>query len=56
LLPPDSRRAVAAAHALFSALTTRLLDTPAPQLVRRRVRVPTARKLGILVRSMAGAQ
>ncbi|WP_167139030.1 phytoene/squalene synthase family protein [Diaminobutyricimonas sp. TR449] len=56
LLPPDCRRAVVAAHELFSALTVRLRETPAPQLVRQRVRVPTARKLGILMRSMAGAQ
>jgi phytoene synthase len=56
LLPADCRRAVVAAHSLFSALTARLLDTPAPQLVSQRVRVPTAHKLGILVRSLAGAQ
>lgn len=39
-LPPSSRRAVAAAHALFAELSRRLRITPAAVITHRRVRVP----------------
>ena len=43
-LPWSSRRAVAAAHALFAELSARLRATPAEQLSRQRVSVPGAVK------------
>lgn len=46
-LPNSSRRAVAAAHAVFAELSHRLRITPAEQLVRQRVRVPGPTKLRI---------
>src|SRR5690606_34930691 len=39
-LPPDSRRAVRAAHGLFAELSRRLRATPAAEIRRTRVRVP----------------
>lgn len=53
-LPAGGRRAVAAAHALFSALSARLRRTPASELLTSRISVPTTRKLTLLVRSAAG--
>jgi phytoene/squalene synthetase len=50
-LPPSSRRAVHAAHALFAELSTRLRVTPAAQIARERVRVPNLVKAQILMRS-----
>ncbi|MGO4534042.1 phytoene/squalene synthase family protein [Leifsonia sp. 2MCAF36] len=50
-LPDNCRRAVAAAHGLFSELSDRIRETPATQLLTRRVRVPTAVKLAILARA-----
>jgi phytoene synthase len=47
LLPRSSRRAVALAHGLFSELSRRIRATPAPELVRTRVRVPDPVKLRI---------
>lgn len=44
-LPPSSRRAVRAAHATFGELGARLRRTPAAQIRRQRVRVPSAVKL-----------
>ncbi|WP_166874125.1 phytoene/squalene synthase family protein [Salinibacterium sp. ZJ450] len=55
-LPPGCRRAIVAAHALFSVLTGRVRATPASDLLRTRVSVPTAVKLGILLRSMSARQ
>lgn len=52
-LPGGCRRAVAAAHALFSALAARLRRTPASELLSVRVSVPTGRKLLLLVRAAA---
>jgi phytoene/squalene synthetase len=49
-LPPSSRRAVAAAHALFAELSRRLRATPAAQIRRARVRVPDPVKARILAR------
>jgi phytoene/squalene synthetase len=46
-LPPSSRRAVRAAHATFEELACRLRATPAHEIGRTRVRVPTAVKLKI---------
>jgi len=50
-LPSGCRRAVAAAHALFSALSSRLRRTPASELLTTRVRVPTPQKLVLLARA-----
>ncbi|WEV76855.1 phytoene/squalene synthase family protein [Janibacter cremeus] len=50
-LPPSSRRAVRAAHALFEALSLRLRATPAQQIARERVRVPDLAKVRIIARS-----
>ncbi|MRG59820.1 phytoene/squalene synthase family protein [Agromyces sp. CFH 90414] len=54
-LPLGCRRAVAAAHALFGELALRLRRTPADELLRTRVSVPTGRKLLLLARAVAGA-
>jgi phytoene/squalene synthetase len=51
-LPADSRRAVAAAHALFSELSRRLRATPVEEIRRRRVRVPGPAKVGVLTRCL----
>lgn len=53
-LPVESRRAVAAAHALFDALVQRIRDTPAADLVSRRVSVPARVKLAIILRAASG--
>ena len=53
-LPPDSRRAVRAAHGLFSELSRRLRRTPAAQIRRTRIRVPDARKAVIILRALGG--
>ncbi len=50
-LPSGCRRAVTAAHALFSALAARLRRTPASELLTARVSVPTGRKLLLLLRA-----
>ena len=50
-LPSGCRRAVAAAHALFSALSARLRRTPASELLAARVSVPTTRKLLLLLQA-----
>jgi phytoene synthase len=52
-LPVGSRRAVAAAHALFAELARRLRNTPAVLLLRTRVSVPAPRKAAILLRAAA---
>lgn len=44
LLPPSSRNAVAAAHALFAELAARLSRTPVTVLAHQRVRVPNRTK------------
>jgi phytoene synthase len=49
LLPRSSRRAVALAHGLFAELSRRIRATPAPELVRTRVRVPDPVKLRIAI-------
>lgn len=54
LLPTGSRRAVTAAHRLFSELAMRLRATPAAELGRSRVRVPDAEKLGIAFSAALG--
>jgi 15-cis-phytoene synthase len=51
LLPASCRRAVAAAHLLFSELTARIERTPADALLVRRVRVPAASKVIVLARA-----
>jgi 15-cis-phytoene synthase len=55
-LPPDCRRAVHAAHALFGALVHRLRATPACDIARTRVRVPDLVKAGIVVRSLVATR
>ena len=50
-LPGSCRRAVAAAHALFTSLAARLRRTPASELLTTRVRVPATRKLTLLMRA-----
>lgn len=55
LLPTSCRRAIRAAHALFSELTTRIERTPADELLRRRVRVPAGNKLLLLVAAAVGS-
>lgn len=52
MLPPDSRRAVAAAHALFDELSRRLRATPVEEIRTRRVRVSGPAKVGVLTRSL----
>lgn len=52
-LPGSCRRAVAAAHALFTSLVLRLRRTPANELLTTRVRVPPGRKLVLLVHAAA---
>jgi phytoene/squalene synthetase len=55
-LPANCRRAVAAAHGLFSVLTDRVKATPADDLLSARVRVPTGMKLAVLARTMMPAR
>lgn len=50
-LPSSSRRAVAAAHLLYSELSSRLRRAPADMLVSRRVRVSDARKAWLVARA-----
>jgi 15-cis-phytoene synthase len=54
LLPDSSRRAVRAAHSLYSALSRRLRSTPAARIREARVRVPDGQKALILVRVLTG--
>lgn len=51
-LPANCRRAVAAAHGLFSVLTERVKATPADELLAARVRVPARTKLAVLARTL----
>lgn len=50
-LPTSSRRAVWLAHALFAALAERIRSTPASELLRSRVSVPTATKAALLAQA-----
>lgn len=52
-LPRSSRVAVRAAHDLFAGLSSRLRATPAAELRRARVSVPTPAKAWILARAVA---
>ncbi|WP_170970256.1 phytoene/squalene synthase family protein [Nocardioides jishulii] len=52
-LPVSSRRAVAAAHALFAELAQRLRRTPPSVIREQRVRVPASRKAQIIARAVA---
>ena len=54
-LPRSSRRAVAAAHGFYRALSRRLRATPAQQIRRTRVRVPDHEKAVIITRAVLGA-
>ncbi|HWS57305.1 MAG TPA: squalene/phytoene synthase family protein [Actinotalea sp.] len=51
-LPAPSRRAVSVAYALFAELAARLSATPAPQVLRTRVRVPGPTKARLAVRAV----
>jgi phytoene/squalene synthetase len=53
-LPESCRRAVGAAHALYSALSRRLRSTPAARIRQSRIRVPDGQKALILVKALAG--
>lgn len=55
-LPASSRRAVAAAHGFYSALSRRLRATPAQQIRRTRVRVADHEKAAIVARTLLGAR
>lgn len=55
-LPASSRRAVAAAHATFAELGARLRRTPATEIRRTRVRVPTTVKLRIAAHALSGGR
>ncbi|WP_431247694.1 phytoene/squalene synthase family protein [Leifsonia xyli] len=50
-LPDNCRRAITAAHGLFAELSDRIRETPATELLRRRISVPTRVKLAILARA-----
>ncbi|KFF61057.1 phytoene synthase [Cryobacterium sp. MLB-32] len=54
-LPPGSRRAVMAAHGLFTHLSIRLRATPAETLLRARIRVPDGEKLVIALGAVVGS-
>ena len=54
LLPSSSRRAVVLAQGLFTELTRRLRETPAPVLVTTRIRVPNPVKMRIAASAAAG--
>ncbi|WP_308465132.1 phytoene/squalene synthase family protein [Rathayibacter soli] len=55
-LPADCRTAVVSANGLFAALTRRIRDTPAADLLQTRIRVPTAMKLRIVFQAKTGAR
>jgi phytoene/squalene synthetase len=55
-LPASSRRAVAAAHATFAELSSRLRETPAQEIRRARVRVPRTVKLRIAAGALTGGR
>ncbi|MDN6328295.1 MAG: phytoene/squalene synthase family protein [Brachybacterium sp.] len=55
-LPVSSRRAVAAAHGFYGALSRRLRTTPAQQIRRARVRVPDHEKAVIMARAVLRAR
>lgn len=54
-LPDNCRRAIAAAHGLFAELSDRIRTTPAPELLTRRISVPTRVKLAILAKATVSA-
>jgi len=54
-LPASSRRAVALAQSLFADLSRRLRRTPAPELIRTRVRVPNPVKARLALSAALGA-
>ncbi|GAB5079063.1 phytoene/squalene synthase family protein [Arthrobacter sp. AD-310] len=53
-LPPSSRLAVALAQELFAELAVRIRLTPAPDLIRTRISVPTPVKLKIAAAVLTG--
>jgi phytoene synthase len=55
-LPTSSRRAVAAAHALFAELAVRLRATPVERIRAERVSVPTSVKARLVARAVLAAR
>jgi phytoene/squalene synthetase len=55
LLPASSRRAVAAAHALFAELAARIRATPVERLAVERVSVPATVKARLMLRALVSA-
>ena len=53
-LPVSSRKAVSAAQMLFTELANRIEKTPAEQMLRARISVPTSSKLFIAVKALIG--
>ncbi|WP_431277510.1 phytoene/squalene synthase family protein [Leifsonia poae] len=53
-LPDNCKRAILAAHGLFTELTDRIRSTPAQELLSTRISVPTRTKLAVLLRATAG--
>ena len=54
LLPPESRRAVVAAHTLFEALNNKIGNTPAPDVIRTRISVSSPQKALLLLKAWIG--
>ncbi len=54
LLPRSSRTAVSAAQMLFTELAKRIEKTPADQLLRARISVPSTAKLFIVLKALIG--
>lgn len=52
LLPRSSRVAVVAAQLLFAELNNQISNTPAAELIERRISVPNLKKLQLLVRAI----
>ena len=55
-LPASSRRAVRTAHATFAELSSRLRRTPAAEILRSRVRVPTSVKVRLAAGALSGGR
>ena len=54
-LPRNCRAAVAVAHGLFAALTARIRETPAAEILHTRIRVPNTQKIAIVLRVLMRA-
>ncbi len=56
LLPPEARRAVAAAQLLFTKLNQQISKTSAQDLMTRRISVTGLQKTGLLMRALLGVK